>query len=195
MVNKNVLSCLLKYGKEVNAVMLVCAFTWTSCVICDVGAYNTSIVASSSRVFSQHRHHVSPLGAKSRSLGSVHSSQSAPADWFHEPSPAQPPRRGASVRNPPRTPSPPPGVETDTVYRHDGESLPRREPSPSGDQASEPLLARPVCRSTSSDPLASSAATSLVDACSPDRRSLWLEIRSNANMALRQNIITCQGRI
>lgn len=135
------------------------------------GAYNTSIVASTSRMFSRRQ-----VDAKSQSFGSIHSSQSAPAVWFDEPPPADavpPPRRGSSVRHPPRTPSPPPMVETDSVDREESGSRPCREPSPPGDQASVPLLPRTVGRrSTSSDAVAATASTALIADCSPDRRSL-----------------------
>ena len=134
------------------------------------GAYNTSIVASSSRMFSRHRR----LEAKSRSLGSVQLSQSTPAVWFDEPPPVPPARRGASVRHPPRTPSPPTTPETDQVDGEEtGSRQPCREPSSPDDQASVPLLPRSVGgRSSSSDAVASSASASLVADCSPDRRSL-----------------------
>jgi len=141
---------------------LIWLIDWLIDWLIATGAYNTSIVASSSRMFS----------AKSQSLGCVHSSQSTPAVWFDEPSsPAEtvpPPRRGDSVRHPPRTPSPPP---TDSV---ESGPQPGREPSPPGDHESTPLL-RPRSvsrRSTSSDAVESSA--SLIAECSPDRRSLWL---------------------
>jgi len=140
-----------------------------------IGAYNTSIVASSSRMFSRYRYR--RLGAKSRSLGSVQSTLSTPAVWFDEPTPpadaVPPPRRGASVRCPSRTPSPLTSLETDQVDRDESEPQPCREPSSPDDQASVPLLPRSVGgRSTSSDAVASSASASLIANCSPDRRSL-----------------------
>jgi len=133
------------------------------------GAYNTSIVASSSRMFSHRRHHDASLGAKSRSLSSVQSWQSAPA-LCYDPSPPvnvrSPPRR--QVRSVRQTPSPLPPAEPDP-----GDSGSLLEPSPPSDQLAAPLLSRHLgSRSTSYDALAVSARPSLVAEFSLDRRSL-----------------------